>query len=54
MPVVGGGENSIDEFEANKVGAHLWFFVDALFAEVGGVAVGGDGEGSEVLERISN
>lgn len=54
VAVVGGGENGIDELEANEVGAHLWLLVDTLFAEVGGVAIGGDGEGSEVLDEINN
>lgn len=53
MPVAGGREDRIDEFQADKVGAHLRLLVDALFSEVGGVAVSGDGEGGEVLEDIS-
>lgn len=54
VPVVRSGEDRIDKFQADKIGAHLRLLIDALFAKVGGVAVGGDGEGGEVLDDISD
>jgi hypothetical protein len=41
MAMIGGRQHGVDELQPDKVRSNLRFLINAAFAKIGGVAVGG-------------